>query len=130
VDHAKKTVTFRYKSWLNVRTKEKSYKTVTMDIYEFMAKMLFFLPKKHQKMIRYYGIYAHGAGEKLKKIQNATWKATIEHSFNTDPEKCPDCGTDMHPSVVFGYNAEQVWYRMRREYCLYKGYFRPMKRGP
>jgi hypothetical protein len=46
VDHAKKTVTFRYKSWLDVRTKEKSYKTVTIDIYKFMAKMLYFLPKK------------------------------------------------------------------------------------
>ncbi|MBP7583713.1 MAG: hypothetical protein KBA61_06745 [Spirochaetes bacterium] len=31
------------------------------------AKMLFFLPKKHQKMIRYYGLYAHGAREKQKK---------------------------------------------------------------
>lgn len=36
----------------------------------------------------------------------------------------------MHPSVVYGYDAEQVWYRMRSEYCLYKGFFRPMKRGP
>jgi hypothetical protein len=77
VDHTKKTVTFRYKSWLDVRTKEKSYKTVTMDIYEFMAKMLYFLPRKHQKMIRYYDIYAHGAGENLKKIQNATWRAAV-----------------------------------------------------
>ena len=101
-----------------------------MDIYEFMAKMLYFLPKKHQKMIRYYGIYAHGAGEKLKKIKNATWKAAVEHCFNTDSEKCPDCGAEMHPSVVYGCNAEQVWYRMRREYCLNKGYFRQMKRGP
>jgi cbb3-type cytochrome oxidase subunit 1 len=32
-----------------------------MDIYGFMAKMLYFLPKKHQKMISYYGICAHGA---------------------------------------------------------------------
>ncbi len=86
VDHAKKTVTSRYKSWIDVRTKEKSYKTVTMDIYEFMAKMLYFLPKKHQKMIRYYGIYAHGAGEKLKKITNAVWKAAIEHCFPPIPK--------------------------------------------
>ncbi len=56
MNHAKKTVTFRYASWLDVRPKEKSYKTVTMDIYEFMAKMLYFLPKKHQMMIRCYGI--------------------------------------------------------------------------
>lgn len=43
---------------------------------------------------------------------------------------CPDCGTELHPSVLYGCNAGQVWYRMRREYCLNKGYFRPMKRGP
>ncbi len=87
-----------------------------MDIYEpfdcaqdkFMAKMLYFLPKKHQKMIRYYGIYAHGAGEKLKKIQNATWKTAIEHSFDANPEKCPDCGAEMKPSVVYGHNAERL----------------------
>ena len=95
-----------------------------------MAKMLYFLQKKHQKMIRYYGIYAHGAGEKLQKITNATWKAAIEHSFNDDSEYYPDCGREMHPSVVYGYYAKQVWYPMGREYCLYKGYFRPMKRGP
>ncbi|HSV97133.1 MAG TPA: transposase [Spirochaetota bacterium] len=72
VNHAKKTVMFRYKSWLDVRAKEKSYKTVTMDVYEFMAKMLHFLPKKHQKMIRYYGIYAHGVVEKLQTSTSAT----------------------------------------------------------
>lgn len=61
VNHAKKTVTLRYKSRLDVRIKEKTFTSITMDIYEFMAKILF-LPKKHQKMIRYYGIYANGAG--------------------------------------------------------------------
>ncbi len=43
---------------------------------------------------------------------------------------CPDCDKDMLLPVVFGYNAKQVRYRMRREYCLYKGYFQPMKQGP
>ena len=94
-------------------------------------------------------MYAHGAGEKLKKITNATWKAASEHSFVGDPEKCPDagqdvpmptphrrcekssaCGREMLPSVAYGCNAEKIWYRMRRDYCLYKGSFRPMKRGP
>ncbi|MCU0843708.1 MAG: hypothetical protein MUC76_02145 [Spirochaetes bacterium] len=56
MNHAKKTVTFRYKSWCDVRTKGKSYKTATRDIYEFMAKMLYFLSKKHQKIIRYFAI--------------------------------------------------------------------------
>ena len=76
VDHAKKKATFLYKNWFDVRTKEKNHSTITIDIYEFMAKMRYFPLKKHQKMIRYYGIY--------------------------------------------DYNAEQVWYRMRMEYSLYK----------
>jgi hypothetical protein len=29
----------------------------------------FFLPEKHRKMIRYYGIYAHKLDEKIKKIE-------------------------------------------------------------
>ena len=32
-------------------TGEKSFKIITMDIYEFMAKMLFFLPEPNTKMI-------------------------------------------------------------------------------
>ena len=98
VEYAKKTVTFRYKSWLDVRTKEKSYKTVTMDIYEFMAKMLFLPPEEAPEddtLLRYLRTRC---GEKLKKITNATWKAAVEHCFNTDPEKCPDCGAEMNPS--------------------------------
>jgi hypothetical protein len=42
----------RYSASLN----EKRYSTTTMDIFEFMAKMLYFLPLKHTKMIRYFGI--------------------------------------------------------------------------
>jgi hypothetical protein len=38
-------------------------------------------------MIRYYGIYAHGAGEKLRKTQSAAWKAAIERLFETNPEQ-------------------------------------------
>jgi hypothetical protein len=40
-------------------------------------------------MILYYGIYAHGAGEKLKNIQNTTWKAAIEHLFQRKSGKMP-----------------------------------------
>ena len=39
--------------------------------------------------------------------RNAAWKEAIEHSFGTDPEKCPDCNAEMLPSVVYGHNAEQ-----------------------
>lgn len=32
---------------------------MTMPIFEFMVKMLYFLPDKHGKKIRWYGIYAN-----------------------------------------------------------------------
>ena len=44
------------------------------------------MSKKHAKMIRYYGIYAREAGEKLGKIQSAALKAAIERLFETNPE--------------------------------------------
>lgn len=56
VEHLQKTVAFKYKSWVDRGTREKSFKTRTMDIYSFMGRMLFFRPEKNRKMIRYYGI--------------------------------------------------------------------------
>ena len=129
VDHHKKTVTFRFKSWVDRNTKEKSYSTVTMDIYEFMARMLYYLPDRHRKMIRYYGLYAHKVGEKLKIIDRKTWAAAIENSFNKNPELCPDCGSTMRPSLVFSFFVEEEMKKLWRSHVLYKGYFR-MKRGP
>ena len=73
VDFAKKTVTFKYKSWVDRSTWQKNFKTRKMNIHSFMARMLFFLPDKNRKMIRYYGIYAHKLDEKLKKIETRTW---------------------------------------------------------
>jgi hypothetical protein len=58
VDHDSKKVTFRYKSWVDRNTGKKSYRVITMDIYQFIDKMLYFLPEPGRKMIRYYGIYA------------------------------------------------------------------------
>jgi hypothetical protein len=60
VDHVNAKITFSYKSWIDRNTKEKAYSEMTMDIYDFMARMLFYLLDKHRKAILYYGIYAHG----------------------------------------------------------------------
>jgi len=130
VNHARRTVTFRYKSWLDVSTKEKTYSTKTMDIYEFMAAMLFYLPQKHQKTVRYYGIYARGAGQKLALMRDAAWACAIAHSFGTDPETCPRCGGRMEVYVVLQHRAVNVWRALTKTHRLYKGYFITMKRGP
>ncbi|MBN2078339.1 MAG: transposase [Spirochaetes bacterium] len=90
--------------WVDRNTKEKTYSEMTMDINEpfdfaqgkFMARMLFYSPDKHRKAIRYYGIYAHAIKNKLDRIIRKTWAKTIQSSFDTDPENCPDCGASFH----------------------------------
>ncbi|OHD64914.1 MAG: hypothetical protein A2176_04750 [Spirochaetes bacterium RBG_13_51_14] len=129
VDHANAKITFRYKSWVDRNTKEKFYSEMTLDIYEFMARMLFYFPDKHRKAIRYYGIYSHGIGKKLDQITRRTWAKAIESSFDANSEICPDCGTEMFESVVFSYFADREWRKLWKTHLLIGGYFR-MKRGP
>lgn len=70
-------------------TRKKHYSTKTMDIFSFMARMLFFLPDKNREMVRYYGIYSHGVDKELKEIEKNTWAKVVEHSFEKNPEICP-----------------------------------------
>jgi len=111
VDHAKKTVTFRCKSWLDVRTKEKSYKTVTMDIYEFMAKMLYFLPKLKKLtflplfrlIIETVRICASTGRENaaiferrmLRQAQHKNFKAPVRGLFAGDETVTPNGASDI-----------------------------------
>ena len=62
-----------------------------MTVFEFMAKMLFFLPDFHEKGIRYYGFYVRPAKliEKQEKITQSNWSTTIQHCFQKKPELCP-----------------------------------------
>lgn len=129
VDHEKAKLTFRYKSWVDRKTKEKTYSEMTLDVYDFMARMLFYLPDKHRKEIRYYGIYAHGIGRKLEEISRKTRARAIENSFDTNLEICPVCGKDMIPSVVYSFFAEKEWRSLWKTHLLINGYFR-MKKGP
>ncbi|MBN1495147.1 MAG: transposase, partial [Spirochaetes bacterium] len=129
IDHDKKKRTFRYKSWVDRNTKKKTYSEMTIDIYDFMARMLFYLTDKHRKAIRYYGIYPHGIKNKLDQITRKTWAHAIEHSLDTNPEICPDCGAHMIESVVFAYFADREWRKLWKTHILHAGYFR-MKKGP
>jgi hypothetical protein len=101
-----------------------------MDIYKFMALMLFFLPEKHSKMIRYYGIYANDIEDRLRIIQQRTWAMAIEHSFNKDPEICPDCSHDMAADTVYSSLADKEIKALVKTHVIIKGYFRPLKRPP
>ena len=85
VNFAKKTVTFRYKKWVDRKSKDKIFATKKMDVFSFMARMLFCLPEKNRKLIRYYGIYTHKIDQKLKDIEKTMWAKAIEISFNNKP---------------------------------------------
>ncbi|HRP68902.1 MAG TPA: transposase [Turneriella sp.] len=53
VDNDTNTLTFRFKSHVDAQSREKTFSSLTMPIQEFMARMLFFLPNRHEKSIRY-----------------------------------------------------------------------------
>jgi len=81
-------------------------------------------------MLRYYGIYAHKAGEKMKSISRKTWAAAIEHSFTRNPEICPRCGSEMSVGLIFSDRAEAEMKRLWGTHLLHNRYFRPKENGP
>lgn len=132
VDHAKRMVTFRHRSRLNMKTREKKYSTITLPIYEFMARMLFYLPDHHQKSVRYYGFYASSyRATRIKRDSNScSWLAGIQNSFVVNPENCPDCGSLMHRTVLFWYSTFHLERQLNRKFILHDdGYYRTI-RGP
>jgi len=98
-----------------------------MDIFSFMARMLFFLPDKNRKLIRYYGIYSHNIEEKLRTMERRTWAKAVERSFNKNPEKCPECGSFMSKETVFSFFADREMNKLVKTHMIVKGYFKPRK---
>ncbi|MBK8396656.1 MAG: transposase [Leptospiraceae bacterium] len=123
-------MTFRYKSWVEKDTREKSFQEQTIDVYEFMARMLFFLPDPNRKMIRYYGIYANRIKEKLEFIEQRTWAQAIENSFEAKPQSCPDCFKKMQLTVVYSYSARKTIDGLKETHIYLNGYFRPKPKIP
>ena len=95
-------VTFHY-------TRHEDNKTVTETIpcFKLHSKTHCPYPRKHFKMLRYYGIYAkhHKQEMKLRKCISAEkqrflrsiqdWRQSILLSFGYDPLCCSECGTSM-----------------------------------
>lgn len=130
VDHEKKTVTFRYKKSVERKSRTKHFATKTMSVFEFMARMLFYLPQKHRKMIRYYGLYAHNIEKKLNEIEQNTWARAIENSFDRKPELCPICKKMMMEDVVYAFAAEHEIQKILHTHTIEKGYLYPKNRSP
>ncbi len=108
-------------------TRKKHYAIKTMDIFSFMARMMFFLPDKHRKILRYYGLYAHNIDKKLEEVDRNTWSKAVEHSFEKNPEICPHCSTFMIRDVIFSFQADREIKILLKIHGVKKGYFIPYK---
>jgi len=129
VDHEAATVTFRHRSRLDARTREKRYAHLTLSVHEFMARMLYYLPDHHQKSVRYYGFYASAYRKvRVERQRDAcSWAAAVSNSFSADPVECPDCGRGMTRAILFVHQARRLERTLRRDYRLIEGYFRPIR---
>ena len=123
VDYEKRRITFIHKSRVDRRGK-KLFATVAMDVFEFMARMLYYLPDRHEKTVRYYGIYAQSKRRGMQISTGATWSTAIRTCFHKDPELCPDCGAVMAARVVFAFSADVMIRRLQASHALVQGYFR------
>jgi predicted RNA-binding Zn-ribbon protein involved in translation (DUF1610 family) len=128
IDNEKRTITFKYKKMVDRGSRQKHFSYKTISIFEFMAKMLYYLPEKHRKMLRYYGIYAHNVQKKLDQIEKNSWAKAIEHSFNKQPEKCPECNQQILHDTVFSSLADKEIRRIMKTHDLVNGYFIPKKK--
>lgn len=130
IDHIKKTVTFSFKKHVDRISGKKLYGEMTLSVFEFMARMLYFLPEKHSKHLRWYGIYANGVREKMQRIKKDTWALAVKHCFNKDPELCPKCRIPMLRTTVFSYQAVREAKKLWRTHACSGGYFIPYRNDP
>ena len=78
-----------------------------------MAKMLYFLPEKYEKAVRYYGLYVRPSRilKATIKREKASWSDAIKYCFAKDPKKCPECKTEMTELVVRSF--QKYWINAR-----------------
>jgi hypothetical protein len=98
VSHRDGTVSFRY------RMGEKKGNVMTLPVDEFMRRYFQHVPEPNTKMVRYYGLYAPTAKEKLsncrkelgqqpmKAAEEIDWQSFCKRQGEAHPELCPVCG--------------------------------------
>lgn len=93
-----KTVTFKY-----FDKKEKKEKTETIDVMEFIGRIIRHIPDRNFKTIRYYGLYSRrnkAKADKILKVKNnkvpkSKWKDKVEAGTGENPLLCRRCGIEM-----------------------------------
>lgn len=88
---------------------DKSTKTITLPVLEFIDRLIAHIPDYNFRNIRYYGFLATAVRSKLlplvysflktthifKNKVYTPWRTFIQLSFKRDPLKCPHCGQIM-----------------------------------
>jgi hypothetical protein len=126
LDHEREEITFQFRSWMESGSRHKSYRLLTLSVYEFIARMLYYLPEHYKKEIRYNGLYSPRY-HRTTTPEKATWSDCIERSFGENPNICPDCGHEMDVKVYYRFQANSAWNEIVRIPNLAGGYFRPIR---
>lgn len=110
LDYDGENVTFKY-------TRHEDNKEVieTVQVYEFIKKLIIHIPEKNFKMIRYFGIYSRRSkgrnnfvkmmDDKILKLRKSLykWENRILASFGVNPCKCAKCNNQMRfYDIVYG----------------------------
>jgi len=85
----------------------KTFKEETIDVNEFIGRLIRHIPDKGFRMIRHYGFYANAVKNKLKEVleyqigclfgetkllfEPKTWRKRILELSGKDPLLCPNC---------------------------------------
>jgi hypothetical protein len=101
--------------------------TMTLSVFDFIARLISHIPDENFRSIRYYGYLANAVRGKLLPLVYSllgnvksllgkvytSWRALIKKSFGCDPLKCSVCGTTMLLSKVIypDYGPLRFWYR-------------------
>jgi len=123
IRYVEKTGCVMYKSRLH-QGKKRNFEV--MDAIEFLHRVCLHIPGHYEALIRYYGHYANAARGKRKKLGledqlqieiiddapnkrvcRRSWAQLIYQVYETDPLKCPKCGSQMK-IIAFIQEREEV----------------------
>lgn len=111
----------------------KKRKELTLEVLDFIGRLIMHVPKKHFKMVRRYGLYSRDFNKRAQKIvalwkymkkrqlrlindrkkaRSLSWRERIIQSYGKDPIRCKKCGSEMElweiwdPKYDFIFHAE------------------------
>ena len=90
-------IVFTYKN----SRKNRKEDTIELDKNEFIKRLLFHIPEKKQRLVRYYGLFASNKINELNKARRTFGQLPVE-DFEREPIhiKCQSCGHELEKCEV------------------------------